>query len=84
MNPVAIDTRAEYDYCVARGYEPLIDRRFKMDIRLRVSVQRELFGDGHSPAENEKFYRAGNINRTFAKNVCGLCGNILQRMFHIF
>lgn len=57
MNPVAIDTRAEYDYCVARGYEPLIDRRFKMDIRLRVSVQRELFGDGHSPAENEKFYR---------------------------
>lgn len=57
MNPVAIDTRAEYDYCVARGYEPLIDRRFKMDIRLRVSVQRELFGDGHSTAENEKFYR---------------------------
>ena len=57
MNLVAIDTRAEYDYCVARGYEPLIDRRFKMDIRLRVSVQRELFGDGHSPAENEKFYR---------------------------
>lgn len=57
MNPVKIGTRPEYDYCVARGYEPLIDRRFKMDIRLRVSVQRELFGDGHSPAENEKFYR---------------------------
>ena len=57
MNPVRIDTRSEYDYCRARGYEPLIDRRFDMDIRLRVSIQREFFGDGHSPAENEKFYR---------------------------
>lgn len=57
MNPVKIGTRPEYDYCVARGFEPLIDRRFDMDIRLRVSIQREFFGDGHSPAENEKFYR---------------------------
>jgi len=24
---------------------------------LRVSIQRELFGEGHTPAENEKFYR---------------------------
>lgn len=57
MNPVEIGTRAEYDYCVSRGYEPLIDRRFVMAHTLRVSVQRELFGNGHSPAENEKFYR---------------------------
>lgn len=57
MEPICIDTRMEYDYCRARGYEPLIDARFAMDIRLRVSVQRELFGRGHTPEENEKFYR---------------------------
>ena len=28
-----------------------------MDIRLRVCIQRELFGTGHTPEENEKFYR---------------------------
>ena len=57
MIPVRIDTREEYDYCRTLGYEPLVDRRFAMDIRLRVSVQRELFGTGHTPEENEKFYR---------------------------
>ena len=57
MDTIRIDTREEYDYCIKRGYEPLIDWRFTMDIHLRVSVQRELFGTGHSPAENERFYR---------------------------
>lgn len=55
--PIVIDTREMYDYCKMRGYEPLIDRRFAMDIHLRVTIQRELFGLGHTPAENEKFYR---------------------------
>lgn len=54
---ILIDTRAEYVLCRARGYEPLIDRRFDMNIHLRLSVQHELFGRGHSPKENEKFYR---------------------------
>lgn len=58
MTPaIFIGTRNEYDLCKASGYEPLIDRRFVMDIRLRVSIQRELFGTGHTPAENERFYR---------------------------
>lgn len=57
MEPIFIETREEYALCKAEGFEPLIDRRFAMDIRLRVSVQRELFGKGHSPEENEKFYR---------------------------
>lgn len=52
-----IDTREMYDYARARGYEPLLDARFPMDIVLRVSIQRELFGRGHGPEENEKFYR---------------------------
>lgn len=55
--PVKIDTREEYDFCKAHGFEPLVDRRFIMDIHLRVSIQRELFGSGHTPEENEKFYR---------------------------
>lgn len=57
MEPFVIDTREQYDLCRAHGIEPLLDRRFAMDIRLRVSVQRELFGTGHTPEENEKFYR---------------------------
>lgn len=57
MEPIVIDTREMYDYCKMRGYEPLIDRRFAMDIHLRVTIQRELFGRGHTPEENEKFYR---------------------------
>ena len=57
MRPLVIDTRELYDYARKRGYEPLIDRRFKMEIHLRVEIQRELFGSGHTPSENEKFYR---------------------------
>ena len=57
MEPFLIDTREQYDLCRAHGIEPLIDKRFAMDIRLRVSIQRELFGSGHTPEENEKFYR---------------------------
>ncbi len=57
MNPIEFDTRELYDYARARGYEPLIDKRFSVEINLRVSIQRELFGTGHTPEENEKFYR---------------------------
>ena len=57
MEPIVIDTRELYDYARRRGYEPLIDRRFSLDINLRVSIQRELFGTGHTPEENERFYR---------------------------
>ena len=57
MEPFLIDTREQYDLCKAHGIEPLIDRRFAMEIRLRVSIQRELFGTGHTPEENERFYR---------------------------
>lgn len=57
MTPIEIDTRELYDYARKRGYEPLIDRRFSVEIHLRISIQRELFGTGHTPEENEKFYR---------------------------
>lgn len=57
MDKIVIDTRELYDYARKRGYEPLLDSRFTMSINLRVSIQRELFGTGHTPEENERFYR---------------------------
>lgn len=57
MKQIWIDTRECYDYARSRGYEPLVDRRFRLEINLRVTIQQELFGRGHSPEENEKFYR---------------------------
>ena len=46
-----------YKYAKSKGYEPLIDKRFEMPIKVRIEVQRYLFGAGHTPAENERFYR---------------------------
>ncbi len=43
--PYIITERFEYDYIVSRGFEPLIDtRHFRMDVRLRIELQREKFG----------------------------------------
>lgn len=58
-----ITTTAEYDYCVKHGYEPLLfDKFFRMDIFLRVEIQKRLFGHcaigrGNIPQANERFYR---------------------------
>lgn len=64
MEPYLITTRAEYDLAKAHGFEPLLGfepikgvQYFQLDIRLRVAIQRELFGTGHTPQENERFYR---------------------------
>lgn len=46
-----------YKYAKNKGYEPLTDKRFEMPIKVRIEVQRYLFGAGHTPAENERFYR---------------------------
>lgn len=57
-------TREEYDYCINRGGNPLIDiKNFKLDISLRVEIQRELFGHcifgrcSNIVAANDRFYR---------------------------
>ena len=51
-----IYTRREYDEAVSQGEVPLLSWD-GLDIHLRVEIQRELFGRGHTPAENERFYR---------------------------
>ena len=64
MEPYLLTDRDEYQYCINRGYNPLIDiRNFKMDIRLRVEIQRELFGHcvfgrgANIMAAKERFFR---------------------------
>lgn len=52
-----IASRSEYDDAVSRGYEPLKDLWLTMSHNLRLEIQREKFGAGHTPAENERFYR---------------------------
>lgn len=64
METIIIDDRESYNYVVSRGYQPLLDiKSFKMDIRLRVEIQRELFGHcitgrgANIMAANERFFR---------------------------
>ena len=48
-----IETKSEYDYCIGRGYEPLLDARFPMAIELRRQIQRSKFGI----QADDKFFR---------------------------
>lgn len=57
MERLKIETRKDYKESKSYGFEPLVDDRFEIAHSLRVEVQKEVFGDGHTPAENEKFYR---------------------------
>lgn len=51
-----IGERWEYDYCVSRGIDPLVDTRIELPIALRKSIQKEKFG-GNNAEGNSKFYR---------------------------
>ena len=63
MKPILLTDREEYQFVTDRGFCPLLDyKRFTMDIRLRVEIQRELFGHcvfgrGTVPQANERFFR---------------------------
>ena len=58
-----INTKEEYDYCVERGIEPLLDtNNFQIEISLRVEIQKKLFGHceigrGDIPAANQRFFK---------------------------
>ena len=54
MMLIDIKDLAEYEYCVGRGLNPLLNPMFNVDINLRVEIQRSLFG---SITEHEKFFR---------------------------
>lgn len=63
MKPYLITERDEYQYCIQRGFQPLLDiRHFTMEINLRVQIQKETFGHsilgrGNIPQANERFFR---------------------------
>lgn len=64
MEPYLLTDRDEYQYCIQRGFNPLLDiKHFTMNIRLRVEIQRELFGHcvfgrgANIMAANERFFR---------------------------
>lgn len=67
---VDITTREEYDYARSRGYEPLQDRKFKMDHALRVEIQKELFG-GNDAEGNAKFYKWCLAHKPLVCEECG-------------
>lgn len=48
-----IETISEYEYCIGRGIEPLLDARFPMAIELRRQIQRSKFGI----QADDKFFR---------------------------
>lgn len=54
---VTINTPEDLQAVITMGFHPLVDRRFSIAHDLRVEIQRELFGKGHSTAENERFYK---------------------------
>lgn len=72
--PDMITTREEYDYVVSRGYEPLTDARFPMDIHLREEIQREFFGK-NTMADNAKFYKWCIEHKP---NICEECGKPIR------
>lgn len=81
MQTIEINTREEYNRYKAQEVEPLIDRRFVLGIALRVTIQRELFGKGHTPAENEKFYRWCWAHK---RHICEECMRPLDRYSAIY
>lgn len=63
MEKILLETQQEYDLVKSRGYEPLLTNKyFKLDIKLREKIQKELFGKcvigrGNIPQANERFFR---------------------------
>lgn len=51
---IEITSMDEYKLCKSRGFEPLLDARFDLKIKLRIRLQHQLFG---SLFEHEAFYR---------------------------
>ena len=97
MEPYLITDRDEYQYCIQRGFQPLLDiRNFRLEIGLRVEIQREIFGHcvfgrGDIPAANEQFFRwvwehkphqCEETMRPLANYSAVYCSHILTRGSH--
>ena len=76
-----ITTREEYEYCRSRGIEPMRDRHFTMDIRLRRQLQREMFGK-NTEKDNIKFYHYAW--ECCKAHVCEECGKPLWNYSSVY
>ena len=60
---ILLETQPEYDFVKNRGFEPLLpNKHFRLGIKLRVQLQRKLFGHcttgrGDVMAANDRFFR---------------------------
>ena len=73
---VEITTEREYQICRERGYEPLIDKRFVLPIRLRYDLQNQMFNN------DVEYYRyAYKIHPTKCCEECGKPLNIYRAMW---
>lgn len=87
----------QYDYCVGRGIEPLLDtKNFQIEISLRVEIQKKLFGHceigrGDIPAANQRFFKwvwnhkphyCEECLRPLNKFAAIYCSHILSRGAH--
>lgn len=66
-----ITTRDEYDSFVREDKEPLIDRRFDIDIDLRREIQKEKFG-GNNAEGNQRFYQYCLKHKILVCEECGM------------
>lgn len=97
MEPILIQDREEYNYVTDRGFCPLLDyKNFKIDINLRIEIQREMFGRcvigrGKIPQANERFFRwvwahkphrCEETMRPLREYSAAYCSHILTRGAH--
>lgn len=57
MERIALTTIAEYEECKKYGFEPLVDRRFTIEPKLKREIITKLFGSGNTEQQNERFFR---------------------------
>lgn len=57
MHKILISNFEEYNFVKSNGYEPLIDRHFKVEEPFKRILIQEMFGSGNTEAQNVKFYR---------------------------
>lgn len=69
---IKISDRSEYDLIKSRGFEPLIDWvKFDLEFTLRVTIQRELFGEVGFLQQNDRFYHWVWNNKIHCCENCG-------------
>jgi len=68
---IIIESRCELGLCFSRGINPLFfNRLIKIDIRLRVEVQKELFGADFTRANDKYYHYCWNHSTLHCEN-CG-------------